>query len=294
MCRLLNRESRGIKLIKDKFGSLIEADSAFANLCEVIKGYEKLVVAFSGGVDSTFLIKVASELLGDNAIALTVNSPYIADWEIEEAKELTHELNINHKFLIVEKIPNQIINNPVNRCYLCKTEIFSTIKKRAKEMGIDYVADGSNVDDTKDYRPGMRALSELEIKSPLMEAGITKAQIRKWSKELGLPTWDKPPYACLLTRLPYDQPIVIQDLKMIEAAEGYLIGRGIRAVRVRKHDGIARIEAGEAELEMMMNVQLLKEIADELKSYGFEYVTLDLAGYKMGSFNKGITEERNA
>lgn len=266
---------------------LRKADEKFNKLCEVIEQYNGLVVAFSGGVDSTFLVKVASEILGEKAIALTVISPYIAQWEIEEARELTNHLGINHRFIEVG-IPEEIKNNPVDRCYLCKGKIFGTIKAFASEMGIDVVADGSNFDDTKDYRPGMRALAELEIQSPLMTCEITKEEIRAWSKLLALETWNKPPYACLLTRLPYNTLVDVSELRMIESAEAYLIGRGIRAVRVRKHGNIARIEIETSEIEKVFNVQTMREISEVLKSFGFEYVTLDLEGYTMGSFNRNV------
>lgn len=262
----------------------------FDALCKQIESYKQLVVAFSGGVDSTFLIKVATELLGDKAIALTVNSPYIANWEIEEAKALSTQYGIDHRFIEVG-IPEEIADNPVDRCYLCKGKIFSSIKAFAKDLGIDVVADGSNADDTKDYRPGMRALKELDIKSPLLVCDVTKDEIRAWSKALGLETWDKPPYACLLTRLPYGTRIDVNDLRMIEAAEAHLIGRGIRAVRVRKHDAIARIEINTDEMHKVFDLEVMQSISAHFKAIGFEHVTLDLAGYTMGSFNKGATDE---
>jgi len=268
---------------------LCREDVKFNTLCEKIKQYEKMVVAFSGGVDSTFLVKVAKDILGDQVIALTVISPYIANWEIEEAKALTNHHGIRHQFIEVG-IPEEIKNNPVDRCYLCKGKIFSAIKAYGKEYGFDVVTDGSNADDTKDYRPGMRALSELDIKSPLLECGITKDEIRGWSKALGLETWDKPPYACLLTRLPYETIVNLDDLRMIEAAESYLIKNGIRAVRVRKHDLLARIEIETSELYKIMDIERMKTVAFELKRIGFEHVTLDLEGYTMGSFNKGAVK----
>lgn len=274
-------------LIKDKVDKLRVEDKDFNRLCDNLEALDGLVVAFSGGVDSTFLLAVASEILGDQAIALTVHSPYIANWEIDEAKELTSVLGVEHVMLEVG-VPEIIESNPVDRCYLCKGVIFSSIKKFAASRGINTVADGSNADDTKDYRPGMRALKELAIASPLLENGITKDQIRAWSKTLGLETWDKPPYACLLTRLPYGTPIVDSDLRMIEAAEHYLIMRGIRAVRVRKHGDVARIEVDVAEMHKLLDREVMKETAVALKSFGFAHVALDLEGYTMGSFNKEV------
>lgn len=271
------------------FNALRTTDEKFEKLCKKIESYGKLVVAFSGGVDSTFLIKVATDLVGDSAIALTVRSPYIAKWEIEEAIQLSKQHGFRHHFVEVG-IPDVIVNNPSDRCYLCKGKIFSTIKEYAAEQAIEVVADGTNSDDTKDYRPGMKALSELDIKSPLMECEITKDEIRKWSKELGLETWDKPPYACLLTRLPYGTKIDINDLEMIEASEAYLIKRGIRAVRVRKQGDLARIEIEKSELHKIFDISTMSDIATHLKSLGFEQVTLDLEGYVMGSFNKSVVK----
>ena len=264
-------------------------DPKFDQLCTQIEGYKKILVAFSGGVDSTFLMKVATDLLGANAAAVTVKSPYIADWEIAEAKELTEKYHMNHQIITVG-IPEIIEFNPTDRCYLCKGQIFSTIKAFGKERGFDAVADGSNFDDTKDYRPGMRALKELEIQSPLLECGVTKAEIRNWSKLLGLETWDKPAYACLLTRLPYGTKIDVVDLKMIESAEAFIIGKGIRAVRVRKQGGLARIEIDRKELAKIFDLNLMDEIAMKLKEFGFEQVTVDLSGYQVGSFNKGVVQ----
>lgn len=272
------------------FKELRASDEKFESLCQEILSYGKMVVAFSGGVDSTFLIKVATMLLGDSATALTVRSPYIATWEIDEAVELSKEHGFKHHIMEVG-MPAVIADNPTDRCYLCKGEIFSTIKSYAASLDISIVADGSNADDTKDYRPGMKALSELDIKSPLMRCGITKAEIRAWSRQLGLETWDKPPYACLLTRLPYGTIIDVNDLRMIESAEAFLIHKGIRAVRVRKQGGLARIEIEKGELHKVFDVEIMKDISTQLKVFGFEQVTLDLEGYVMGSFNKGMVNE---
>lgn len=265
---------------------LRKSEEKFDLLCNEIEKLKRIVVAFSGGVDSTFLLKVAHACIGDHVMALTVNAPYIADWEVEEAIELTKSLGIPHEFLNVGII-EAIKDNPENRCYLCKSAIFSSIKAFAENNHYAYVADGSNADDVKDYRPGMKALEELSIKSPLLKSGITKTEIRSWSKILGLPTWDKPPYACLLTRLPYDTMVTIEDLQMIEAAETFIIESGIRAVRVRKHDGIARVEIDLNEMHKILEPEKLKVVDTRLKEIGFKFVTLDMAGYTMGSFNRG-------
>ncbi len=256
-------------------------------LCVSIEKLEKLAVAFSGGVDSTFLIKIAKECLGDSLVAITVNAPYIAEWEIDEARALTSSLGVRHHFIELG-ISDQILNNPEDRCYKCKKIVFSKIIEFAANEGFPTVADGSNADDKKDYRPGMKALDELEVKSPLLENDITKEEIRSWSKSFGLETWDKPPYACLLTRLPYNTIVDFKSLEMIERAEKTIIDLGIRAIRVRKHGDIARLEIGKEEMNKILNLELMSEIAELLKAIGFEYVTLDMGGYIMGSFNRSI------
>jgi len=264
----------------------------FDQFCQYLETMNRMTIAFSGGVDSAFLLRIASLLLKDQVMAVTVESPYIANWEIDEAKAFTEKYGITHHF-IQNGIPEVIMDNPQDRCYLCKTLIFGKIIEFANEKGYTIVADGSNADDTKDYRPGMRALKELHVKSPLLEMGITKAEIREWSKALNLETWDKPAYACLLTRLPYNEKIEISSLTMIEKAETFLIHRGVRAVRVRKHQNLARIEVTNEYIHHFFDVNFMHEVADYLKTLGFEQVTLDLAGYQMGSFNKGVTENEN-
>lgn len=267
--------------------ALLRHEKKLNVLVDNLKKLESLVVAFSGGVDSTFLLKVAQEVLGEKAAAVTVHASYIADWEVKEAVELARSIGVSHRILSVS-IPKEIENNPVDRCYLCKKSIFNEILYFSKSNGYAHVVDGSNADDLKDYRPGMRALKELEVKSPLLESGLTKEDIRRYSKRLGLPTWDKPPYACLLTRLPHDTPVLESDLELIEKAEAYLIGRGIRAVRVRKQGDLARIEVGEGYFEQMLTIEMMQDTAKDLKKMGFAYVTLDMNGYQMGSFNPKV------
>ncbi|UUV17681.1 ATP-dependent sacrificial sulfur transferase LarE [Fusobacteria bacterium ZRK30] len=256
----------------------------YIKLVDYLKGLKKVLIAFSGGVDSTFLLKAAKDALGDDAVAVTINSPYILNWEIEEAKEYTEKMGIQHEFINVGII-DEIKNNPSDRCYLCKKAIFSKIREKAINEGFDYVIDGTNLDDTKDYRPGIKALKELKIVSPLLECKITKAEIREMSKDLNLPTWNKPAYACLLTRIPFDRKLKIDELNRIEKAEKYLIYKGIAAVRVRSHGDLARIEVDPTIRERLFNMDFLDEISSELKKYGFKYVTIDAAGYRMGSLN---------
>lgn len=262
----------------------------YLNLINYLQGLNKVVLAFSGGVDSTFLLKAAKDALGENVKAITIRSPYIPKWEIAEAQELVKEIGVTHQ-IIEAPIIDEIQNNPENRCYLCKTAIFKTIKSVAHEQGYHYVIDGSNFDDTGDYRPGLKALGELNIKSPLLECQLTKQEIRSLSKELGLNTWSKPAYACLLTRIPYGQELKAEDFEKIENAEKYMMDRGFRAVRVRCHGNLARIEVAKDDRKKLFDENLLEEISRKLKEFGFKYVSLDLEGYRVGSFNETMSTE---
>jgi len=257
----------------------------YTRLLSYLQNLEKVVVAFSGGVDSTFLLKAAKEALGDKVKAVTISSPYIPKWEIEEAKQLVNKLGVAHE-IIEAPIIDQIRNNPENRCYLCKTALFGMIKSLAKNQGYHYVIDGTNLDDTGDYRPGLAALQELNIKSPLLECQLTKQEIRSLSRELGLNTWDKPSYACLLTRIPYGNELKVEDFEKIENAEKYMMEKGFRAVRVRCHENLARIEVDKKDRHKLFDEKILDEISHQLKEFGFKYVTLDLEGYRVGSFNE--------
>jgi uncharacterized protein len=243
-----------------------------------------LAVAFSGGVDSTFLLAAAKEAVNKNVIALTVNAPYIARWEIKEAVDLCDQLDIQHHIINTE-IPEEIQKNPVDRCYLCKKKIFSTLISFARTKGIDYVLDGTNHDDPSDHRPGLKALKELGVVSPLLEAGITKDEVREFSKEMGLPSWDKPPYACLLTRLPHGTEIKNEELERIEKAEKFIMDMGYRAVRVRSHGNLARLETDPHVISEITSKEKSAVITRKLRDLGYEYITIDLEGYKTGSFN---------
>ena len=263
----------------------------YNELIKYLKSLGKVVLAFSGGVDSTFLLKAAKEALGDNVKAVTIMSPYIPKWEIAEAKELVKELGVKHE-IIEAPIIDSIKFNPEDRCYLCKTAVFSMILDVAKKQGYNCVIDGTNFDDISDYRPGLKALKELEVKSPLLECKLTKAEIRAFSKELGLNTWDKPAYACLLTRIPYGNELKVEDFEKIENAEKYMMSIGFRAVRVRCHGDLARVEVSRNDRSKLFDEELLDTIAKKIKECGFKYVTLDLQGYRVGSFNETIMKNK--
>lgn len=251
----------------------------------------RAVVAFSGGVDSTFLLKICKEELGENVIAVTAKSSTYPERELNEAIHFAKEINSNHKVIVSEELDVEGFDkNPINRCYICKKELFTKIKVIANEFETNIVYDGSNIDDLSDYRPGMIALNELYIESPLKEVGMTKEDIRRISKEMNLPTWDKPAFACLSSRFPYGETITIQKLKMVEKAEQYLLDLGFRQVRVRHHKDVARIEVSNSEKLKLFHENLEDDIYKNFKEFGFSYVSLDLKGYRTGSMNEVINK----
>ncbi|MDA3811971.1 MAG: ATP-dependent sacrificial sulfur transferase LarE [Spirochaetaceae bacterium] len=255
-------------------------------LNDIIKSYGKCAIAFSGGVDSTFLLAAAIKVLGkENVTAITVIPPYVAKWEISEAAVLAEKMGVNHINITTAMI-DEVKDNPSNRCYVCKTALFTTMLEKCRELDIDVLCDGSNADDTKDFRPGMKALKELKIHSPMVEAQMTKQQIRDVSLEWKLDTWDKPPYACLLTRIPHDTKIARSILERIEKSEVAMMEIGFPYVRVRHHGEIARIEIPRDHFSEFVTGGFYEDISEKLKSYGYQFVTLDLGGYKMGSMNR--------
>jgi len=249
---------------------------------------DSLVVAFSGGMDSTFLLKAAQNALGDRVAAFTMASPYHLQWEIREAAGLAETIGVRQVIRRQEIIEPEIRDNPPDRCYRCKKSLFTEILRFAEKEGFQCVADGTNADDAAEYRPGMRALAELGIRSPLLETGVTKKDIRALSREIGLPSWSKPAYACLLSRIPYGQEVTEANLQRIEQAEIYLLGLGFRTVRVRVHGDVARIEVSPEERGKLFDTGLLDTIAEQMRSFGFAYATLDLRGYRTGSLDEAL------
>ena len=260
-----------------------------AKLKELLLSYGKLAVAFSGGVDSTFLLQTAHDVLGDRALAVTAAPVFVPPRELQEAKDFCRSRSIRQIVIPAEALNiDSVRHNPPDRCYHCKHEIFGIILRVAGENGISFVAEGSNTDDVGDYRPGMRAIRELGVKSPLLEAGLSKEDIRALSREMGLPTWDKPSFACLASRFVYGERITDERLAMVDRAEQLLMDLGFRQFRVRIHGDLARIELLPEDLEKLMQQDLRERVYRALKEYGFSYVTLDLAGYRTGSMNETI------
>lgn len=255
-------------------------------LKENLAGMTSLALAYSGGVDSTFLMVVAHEVLSSNFLAIIAASPTLPQREQEEAIKMAESMKVPYLLIKVEpfEIAGYADNEP-DRCYLCKSQLFNRIREIACEQGIERVADGSNLDDLGDYRPGLIALQALKVSSPLMEAGLTKADIRELSREMGLATWDKPAAACLASRFPYGQRIDREKLSRVEQAEDLLHDLGFRQVRVRVHNDLARIEVATAERTKVINEALMDQISKSFKDLGFRYVALDLEGYRTGSLN---------
>jgi len=282
-------------LVKEKFKIMISSDLTrkLDRLRETLRGYGSALIAYSGGVDSTFLLKVAVEALGrDKVLGVTARSESLTTRAFQLACDIARQQDLPQEVIEYSELEIEgYAGNPVNRCYFCKSELFHRMRELADSRGLAVVVEGSNADDVGDFRPGMRAAAELGMRSPLREVGLTKDEIRALSREMGLPNWDRPSEACLASRFPYGEQITHQKLNQVGEAEDYVRGLGLRQVRVRHHGKVARIEVLPDDMARLLDPATRSALVAHFKKLGFHYVTLDLQGYRTGSMNEPLSAE---